>query len=136
LKSNQEKECHKIIDIPSNPQNEGSKNLEGNRVRRETDRLGKRIAVGIIETSNTRTQNLGGDESGDSTSHVNHTRSSEIVHTAPKEGVGIEGSDPSRRRPNGVYNNRVYKTREHETVGEVGFELATFGNGTSNCSKG
>lgn len=110
--------------------------MKGDRVRRETDRLRKRVAVGIIETSNTRAQNLGGNESGDTTSHVNNTRSREIVHTASKEGVGIEGSDPSGRRPNGVNNNRVDKTRKHETVGEVGLELATFGNGTSNYLTG
>lgn len=101
-------------------------------MRRKADWLWKRIAVSIIKPSNAGSQDLGSDESSDSSSHVHNTRSSKVMHSAAKERVGIEGCKKSGRRPNGVDDYRVDKSREHETVSQIGLELASFSNSTSN----
>lgn len=106
--------------------------MKGDRMRREGDRLRKRVAISIMKTSDTRSQNLGGDKSSNTTSHVNHSGSGEIMHSTAQEGVGVEGGDPSRGRPDGVNDNGVDETREHKTVGKVGLELAAFSDSTGN----
>mmetsp|Transcript_21207 Transcript_21207/g.47127 ORF Transcript_21207/g.47127 Transcript_21207/m.47127 type:complete len:249 (-) Transcript_21207:141-887(-) len=101
-------------------------------MRGEGVRLRKLVSVGVIETSDTRTKNLGGDEGGHSSSHVDHTASGEVVHAASKSRVVVESSDESRRTPDGVYHDRVDETSQHDRVAKVGLELAALCYGTSH----
>jgi len=63
---------------------------------------------------------------------VNNSRSGKIVHSASQEWIAVEGRDEAGGRPDGVDYDGVDEPGKHETVSQVGFELATLGNGTSN----
>mmetsp|Transcript_15228 Transcript_15228/g.26023 ORF Transcript_15228/g.26023 Transcript_15228/m.26023 type:complete len:247 (+) Transcript_15228:1010-1750(+) len=94
--------------------------------------LGEFVTICVEEASNTRAKNLGSDQSCDTSSHVDNTGSSEVVHTTAECRIVIEGREETRRTPDGVHNNGVDKSREHQRVAKVGLELATFGDSTGH----
>jgi len=125
-----------VESVPSEPQDEGSEDLEGSGVGREVGGGLKGISVVIIESSSARSKDDGGDKGSSSSSHVDNTGSSEIDHTNAKERLGGERGDETVGTPDGSDNDGVDKCGEEKRVAEVGGHLASFGNGSGNNGGG
>mmetsp|Transcript_8249 Transcript_8249/g.18488 ORF Transcript_8249/g.18488 Transcript_8249/m.18488 type:complete len:499 (-) Transcript_8249:108-1604(-) len=125
-----------VESVPSHPEDEGTEDLEGDAMGGEVMRLGELIAIGVVEASDTRAEDLGGEEGGDSARHVNDSGTGKVVHSTAKGRVVIEGREETARTPDGVHDDGVYEPGEHEGVAQVGFELAPFGNRTGDDGSG
>mmetsp|Transcript_27870 Transcript_27870/g.50847 ORF Transcript_27870/g.50847 Transcript_27870/m.50847 type:complete len:482 (-) Transcript_27870:29-1474(-) len=117
--------------VPSHPEDEGSEDLEGDAVGREVVGLGELVSVGVVEAADARTEDLGGDEGGDASRHVNDAGAGEVVHAAAEGGIVVKCREESGCTPDGVDDDGVDESREHEGVAEVGLELTTLGD----CSR-
>ena len=109
--------------IPAEPENEGSKALEGGGVSWDVDRL----AVGS-ELSNTRSKEVGSHESGTTSSHVHNTATGKVKEAWSNVSV----SQPALATPGPVYDNWVHEGREEAGVGSIGRKGATFGNSSTD----
>mmetsp|Transcript_16312 Transcript_16312/g.34272 ORF Transcript_16312/g.34272 Transcript_16312/m.34272 type:complete len:80 (-) Transcript_16312:553-792(-) len=60
------------------------------------------------------------------------------MHAAPEDRVIVESGEESRGGPDRVDDDRVYKSRKHERIAEVGLEFTPLRNGSSynSCSSG
>jgi len=123
-----------VESIPSEQEDECSKNLKRYRVRSKLSRHFKGVSVLVVETSNTGSEDDSGNKSGGSSSHVDNSRSSEIDHTNSRTGVIVKGRKESNTVPDSVYNTGVNESGKEEGVTKVGNHLTTFGNGSCHNS--
>ena len=125
-----------VESVPSEPEDEGTKDLKGDGVGGEGGGLGEGVAIGILETATTGTKDLGGDESGGTTGHVDDTTAGEVDHTDATERVVGEGGEETGRGPDGADDDGVDEAGEGKGVAKVGRHLATLGDGTGDDGGG
>ena len=122
----------RVESVPSNPEDESTEDNEGSRVSGE----GNGVTLSI-ETTDTGSNSDGTDKSGNTTSHVDDTRSSKVNDTKVLDGLGdnrtvVEGRHPAVDIPDPVGDDGVDETSEEERVEEVGKEGGTLGDGTGD----
>ena len=66
--------------IPAEPENEGTKNLQGDGVAWELPGLSELISSLVVETSLTGTEDLGSDDGSDPPRHMDDATSGKINH--------------------------------------------------------
>mmetsp|Transcript_43421 Transcript_43421/g.79428 ORF Transcript_43421/g.79428 Transcript_43421/m.79428 type:complete len:254 (-) Transcript_43421:41-802(-) len=98
--------------------------------------FGEFVPIGVVEASDARSEDFGGDEGGDAAGHVNDAGARKVVHATAERGVVIESREKAGRTPDGVYHDGVDESREHEGVAEVGLELAPFGDRSRHNGRG
>mmetsp|Transcript_34831 Transcript_34831/g.51974 ORF Transcript_34831/g.51974 Transcript_34831/m.51974 type:complete len:537 (-) Transcript_34831:202-1812(-) len=114
----------RVESVPSEPKNESSKNLKRDGVGRERFWLRERNSISVVEASDTRSENLGGDESGGPSSHVHHAGASKVDHTHTQRRILVECREEAVSSPDGVHNDGVDESSEEDGVAEVGRHLA------------
>ena len=106
----------------------------------ESDGLFKRVAILVVETALTGSEDNGGNQGSKSSSHVDNTRSSKVDNSDSTEGIvssiRAEGSKETVSRPDRMDDNGVDKSGEEEGVAKVGGHLTAFGDSSSHNSGG
>mmetsp|Transcript_11336 Transcript_11336/g.26279 ORF Transcript_11336/g.26279 Transcript_11336/m.26279 type:complete len:461 (-) Transcript_11336:341-1723(-) len=133
-------ECRTGVEsVPSEPKNEGSENLKGNGVRRETYGSLQRVSIVVVKASLAGSENDGCHESGGPTSHVHNTGSSEVDNTNITERISkvtTESCEEPIRSPDGMDNNWVDEPGEEDGVAQVGGHLTALRNSSGNNGGG
>mmetsp|Transcript_34030 Transcript_34030/g.101676 ORF Transcript_34030/g.101676 Transcript_34030/m.101676 type:complete len:219 (+) Transcript_34030:1314-1970(+) len=105
-------------------------------MRLELGRLGKGIAVSVIEASAARAKDLGSNEGSVASCHVDDTRASKVDHADAAEWVDVEGGEEAGGCPDGADHHGVDEASEHDGVAQVGNHLAPLSDRTGDDGGG
>mmetsp|Transcript_18891 Transcript_18891/g.52509 ORF Transcript_18891/g.52509 Transcript_18891/m.52509 type:complete len:523 (+) Transcript_18891:49-1617(+) len=125
-----------VESVPSEPEDEGSEDLEGDAVGWELAWGLEWVSIFIVEASLAWSEDDGSNEGGGSSGHVDDTGSGEVNDTDVTEWVVAECSEESVSAPDGSDDDRVHESCEEDGVAEVGGHLASLGDGSGNDGGG
>ena len=86
----------------------------------------------VVEATLPGTEDLGGDECGDSAGHVDDATSGKVNHANAKERVDIPWAQEAIVRPDGMHDDRIHKARQHHRVAQIRRHLTTLGQRTGD----
>mmetsp|Transcript_29408 Transcript_29408/g.48899 ORF Transcript_29408/g.48899 Transcript_29408/m.48899 type:complete len:239 (-) Transcript_29408:448-1164(-) len=122
----------RVESVPSKPEAKCSKELQSSGMRNEGRRFIQKVAIFVIEASDTGAQDQATNQCSNATRHVNSTRSSQIdCSRAEQRFCGGLGED-TVGTPEGVGADGVDKSDKENRVHEVGLHLSALGNSTSD----